>query len=342
MIAKLTKRHDDILDILVSDYIASAMPVGSRTISKKYAGHLSPATIRNVMADLTEQGLLQQPHTSAGRVPTVCGIRYFVNTLLKKRELSEREREAIKERCLGDEREMTHILNRTSRLLARVSNYAGLVLTPSADKVVFRQMQFVPLARGRILGILVSQDGMVQNRLIEVSEDLTYAELEKISNYCTAAFLGLSIDDAMKKVERELEAEYAQYDRLLGKAMLYSKKVLENVPRSELVLDGELHLLGMPEFADADKLSLVVEAFEEKKQILDILSRCKGAQGVSIFIGMDSADEGLSAMSLVGAPYMKHGDVVGVLGVIGPLRMDYSSVVPIVDFTAKVLSDVLE
>ncbi len=340
---KLNERHGDILDILISDYISSAGPVGSRTIAKKYVGHLSPATIRNVMADLTEMGLLKQPHTSAGRMPTSAGMRYYVDTLLKRRDLSEHEMGVIRERCAGDEKEINAILGRTSRMLATVSHYAGLVATPSAKRVIFKQIQFVPLSSNRVLGIFVSRDGMVQNRLIEISEGLSFADLERISNYCNSAFMGLTLDDALGKVEKELDAEYVKYDQLVKKAMIFSKEVLEHVPRADLVVDGQFQLLDLPEFSESIEFKKVVKELEEKKKILHILERCQDGEGVRIFIGMDLEDKGeLDSISLVGAPYKKDGKIVGTLGVIGPMRMDYSSVVPIVDFTAKVLGDVLE
>jgi len=340
---KLSARYCDILDILISDYISSAGPVGSRTIAKKYVGHLSPATIRNVMADLTEMGFLEQPHTSAGRIPTSAGMRYYVDTLLKQRELSEREMESIRERCAGNEKEVSAILSRTSKMLANVSHYAGLVVTPSAERVIFKQIQFVPLSRNRILGIFVSRDGMVQNRLIEVTDELSYTELERISNYCNSSFFGLTLDDALDKVEKELEADYADYDRLLKRAMFFSKEVFENVPLADLVVDGQFQLIDTPEFAESEDFRKVIRELEEKKKVLHVLERCQDGDGVRIFIGMDSNDRAnLETVGLVGAPYKKDGKVVGTLGVIGPVRMDYSRVVPIVDFTAKVLSDVLE
>lgn len=339
---KLTQRYCEILDILISDYIASAWPVGSRTIAKKYEGHLSPATVRNVMADLTEMGLLSQPHTSAGRVPTSAGMRYYVDALLKRRELTEREMEAIRERCAGDEKGINAILGRTSRVLANISHYAGLVVTPGAEKVIFKQIQFVPLSRNKVLGIFVSRDGMVQNRLIGVSEEFTYSDLDRISNYCNSAFMGLTLDEAKTKVEKELEADYADYDRLLKNAMIFSRQVFDGVPDADLMIEGQFQLLESPEFVGSDKFKCIIQELEEKKKILHILDRCRNADGVRIFIGMEAEDENLDAVGLVGAPYSKDGKVIGALGVIGPVRMDYSHVVSIVDFTAKVLSDILE
>lgn len=339
---QLPERDREILRLLIADYIATADPIGSRTISKKFAGHLSPATIRNVMADLTERGLIAQPHPSAGRVPTDAGFRYYVESLLKRRELSEGEMEAIRQRCGNDERGIGAVLQRTSRMLAAVSHYVGLVVTPRAERIVFKRIEFVPLSRRRILGILVSQEGIVENRLIEVSEELNYRELDRIANFCNRAFIGLSLDEALEKVRRELEAERADYDRLLRKAMIFSRQMLSGVGQAELVVDGEEQLLDEPEFAEAEKFRRLLDALEEKERVLHVLDRCREGDGVRIFIGADAEVEGVSGLGIVSAPYFKDGNAVGTLGVIGPVRMDYSRVVPIVDFTAKVLGDVLE
>jgi len=338
----VTKRHLEILDILVSDYIASAQPVGSRTIARKHYGHLSPATVRNAMADLTELGFLKQPHVSAGRIPTAQGMRLYVDTLLKCRDLSQEEMEAIRERCLGDERRMDAVLSRTSRMLAAVSHYAGMVITPDAGRLVFKQIEFIPLSRGRLLGIFVSQDGMVQNRLIEVGEDLSYPEIERINNYCNQTFLGLTLEDALDKARRQLEEERADYDRLLKQAMTLSKELMGGIPSSELVVEGEMQLLSEPEFAKTDEFKKVMAAMEEKRSMVKLLERCNEADGVRIFVGADSGMGEMESVGIVGAPYLKDGKVVGALGVIGPMRMDYSRVVPIVDFTSKIVSDMLD
>lgn len=337
-----SERDREILKILIADYIATADPVGSRTIAKKYPGHLSPATIRNVMSDLTDMGLIRQPHTSAGRIPTDSGLRLYVNTLLKRRELTEGEMEAIRNRCSGDEKGARDLLQRASQILAAVSHYVGLVATPGSKRILFKRIEFVPLSRHRILGILVSQDGTVENRLIEVSEDLTYPELERISNYCNQALSGLSLDDALEKIQKELETERSEYDEILKKAMLFSKDVIAGIAGADLVVEGEVQLLDEPEFSEIDKFKKLMEALEEKQKVLHLLERCKEGDGVRIFIGADAEISGMNGIALVSAPYFRDGKVVGTLGVIGPMRMDYARVLPIVDFTAKVLGDVLE
>lgn len=338
----LSERDREILRILISDYIATADPVGSRSIAKKHPGGLSPATIRNVMADLTELGFLTQPHTSAGRIPTGMGFRYYVNSLLTKRDLSSNEMEAIRERCREDEKGIANVLQKASHMLALVSHYIGIVVTPSAARMVFKRIEFIQLSDRRLLGIFVSQEGIVENRLIELTEELTYPELERISNYCNSAFLGLTLDEALQKIEKELATERTDYDRLLKKAMLFSKQVMGDVGGIDLVIDGEEQLLDAPEFSEVEKFKKLLEALAEKRKILKLLENCREYNGVSIFIGSDTDVDGINTIGIVGAPYLKDGKMIGTLGVIGPMRMDYGSVVPIVDFTAKVLSDALE
>lgn len=339
---QLSERDREILKILISDYIATADPVGSRTIAKKHPEHLCSATIRNVMSDLTELGLISQPHASAGRIPTDEGFRYYVSTLLARRELTEAEMESIRERCMGDERGVGALLQRTSRILASVSRYVGLVATPRAEGMVFRRIEFVPLSRRRLLGILVSQEGVVENRLLDVGEEFTYPELEKIADYCNRVFTNLTIDEAVGKVRRELEVERADYDRLLKRAMLFSQELLSGVEGGDVMVEGEAQMLGEPEFAEAEAFRGLLEALEEKQRLLHVLDHCREGEGVRVFVGADAQIEGMTGLSLVSAPYRRDGKVVGILGVIGPVRMDYSRVVPIVDFTAKVLGDVLE
>ncbi len=338
----LNERQREILDLLISDYIASAQPVGSRTIARKYSGRLSPASIRNVMADLTEMGLLAQPHVSAGRLPTHAGMRYYVQTLLKRRDLSDAEKEAIRERYLAEGGGLDLVLQRTSRILATVSHYAGLVATPSPERIVFKQVEFIPLSRGRLLGILVTQDGGVQNRLIEVSEEFSYPDLERITNFCNNAFAGHTIDEAAGKVARELEQERADYDRLLRRAMSLSQQLLDGCTEGKLVVDGEVQLLEAPDFVAGGQLKRLLAALEEKRKLLHLLERCREGEGVSIFVGADAQIDGVESVGMVTAPYLREGRFVGAIGVVGPMCMDYSRVASIVDFTSKVLSDVLE
>jgi len=342
MVKSLSQRDQEILEILISDYISTAAPVGSKTISRKHNGRLSPATIRSITADLEERGLLMQPHTSAGRIPTAQGFRYYVDCLLKCHDISNEDREKVRQFYDVEDMSVDEVIARTSKLLSTISNYVGLIRTPGWNKILFKQIEFIQLSRGRLLGIFVSQEGFVQNRVIDVSEDYSYPDLEKINRYCNSAFLGLTLNQARAKIALELEAAENDYDRLLARALLFSQEVFSGVPDADLIVDGESRLIAAPEFSNVGRLRELLDVLEEKKQLLHVLERCRETDGVRIFIGAEAQDKtGMESVSVIMAPYRKEGQVLGTIGVIGPTRMDYSRVVPIVDFTAKVLEDIL-
>ena len=249
----LNERYREVLSLLVTDYIATSDAVGSRQISEKTAQHLSSATIRNVMADLEEMGYLAQPHTSAGRIPTEQGLRYYVDSLVEQRPLSEGEKNAIQNQYKVAEKDIRSLMLKTGKVLATISQYAGLVLTPKWEKTVFKHIEFLPLSHGRLLGIFVSQTGMVENRILEVREEFNYPELEKINNYCNARFVGLTLEEAREKSAQELTQTHKEYDKLLSKALLFSHELLNNIQPAELLMEGEAQLLEVPEFATMEK-----------------------------------------------------------------------------------------
>jgi heat-inducible transcriptional repressor len=349
----LNERDREILEILISDYIATALPVGSKTISKKHRGRYSAATIRSIMADLEKMGLLRQPHTSAGRIPTARGVRYYIDSILQCRELSSEEKKEVRRRYAdAADLSVDEIIGRTSKVLSAISRHVGLVSTSNMDQVVFKHIQFLPLSSRRLLCIFVSQEGFVQNKIVEVDREYTYPDLEKINNYCNSAFLGLTLEDARRKIIKETERIKKDYDHLLSRALIFSKEVFQAAAGGDIVFDGESHLVGEPEFLSAEKLRNILFMLEEKKQLIHILDRCKEADKVNIFIGAEVQGKGffeenpdilktMESVSVVTAPFKKDGRVLGTLGVIGPIRMDYSRVVPVVDFTAKLLEDIL-
>ena len=327
---QLTTRHRDVLGILVADYIASSLPIGSRTIAKRMALHLSPATIRHVMADLTDMGLLTQPHTSAGRVPTVNGLRYYVESLLEVHELSPDEQDHVREHCHATSNGLQGFMRQTSTILSAMSRYVGLVVMPGGEDIFFKHIEFIRLTRQKLLGIFVAQSGMVHNQLITVDEEWSTIDLEKINHFCNRAFMGLNLSDAREKIARELEHAQRDYDRLLKHALYYTDRLLAAVPADAVMMEGETQL---------QELRCVLE---EKQRIMTILDRCREGEGVKIFIGAESDGTSTLPASVVTAPYRRHGRTVGVLGVVGPQCMNYSQVVPVVDFTAKLVSDFLD
>lgn len=340
-IKKMDERTAEVFQVLVADYIANANPVASGSLSKQIHRKLSSATIRNVLADLEEMGFLSQPHTSAGRIPTEKGLRFYVDTLLKQRSLTEEEQSAIREKYDLNERGVNSVMQRTSKILAGISQYVGLVVTPSWESMEFKYMEFIPLSQGKLLGIFVTKSGMVENRVIDVPYELNNLDIEKINNYCNAAFLGLTLDEARQKVRRELQSAQNQYDRLISRALLLSEKVLGNIGGFEIYVEGGAHLLSSPEFSEVEQIRELMSLLEEKQALLEVLTAAADGTGVKVFIGSELPNHKNRNVSFIASPYRRNGQILGMLGIIGPTRMDYSRVVPIVDFTAKLVGDLL-
>lgn len=337
----LGERGNEILSLLIGDYIATSEAVGSRQLSKKLERRLSPATIRNVMSDLEELGYLSQPYTSAGRIPTQKGLRYYVDTLIEKRELNQEEKREITHHYHKTQHDIPSLFKQTSKMLATISKHTSLVQTPKWDKTVFKHLEFLPLSQGRVLGIFVAQNGMVENRILEGNENLTYSDLEKINNYCNACFVGLTLDEARGKAAKELVLVHKEYDRLLSKALLLAQNFLGEISENDLMIGGGSHLLDSPSLTTMEKVRQLLQTLEEKRQLLSLLDSCLESPGVRIFIGAESRCEAAHEMSLVTATYSCEGEVLGTLGVIGPTSMNYTKVIPMVDFTAKLVSDLL-
>jgi heat-inducible transcriptional repressor len=337
----LTERSKKILEAIIEDYILTAEPVGSRTISRRQGLLLSPASVRNVMADLEEMGFLASPHPSAGRVPTEKAYRFYVDSLVGLRRIAREEREEIHKRCSLTGKDIGEVLKETSRILSSISHYMGIVVAPRFTANVFRHMEFVKLGGRRILAILVSQNGTVQNKIIETDEELQFTDLTRMSNYLNDLLKGLTITQVKKKILEEMEEEKIRYDALLANALKLSQQTLEGTD-AEVFIEGQANILEQPEFADVEKMKEIIRAFEEKGQLLALLERSMVAEGVQIFIGSESHLNRMSGMSLVTSTYVTGKNTLGILGVIGPTRMGYAKIIPIVDYTAKQVSRLLE
>ncbi|MFH1654718.1 MAG: heat-inducible transcriptional repressor HrcA [Pseudomonadota bacterium] len=338
----LSQRDSEVLEMIITDYIASARPVASNAISKHYIPRLSPATIRNVMSELTTLGLISQPHTSAGRIPTNQGLRYFVDSMLEFGNLCSEDERMIRERFNEPQGGIKSLLTQASQALATFTKHVGLVSAPVWNDVVFKRIEFIRLSKSRLLGIFVGQDGRVQNRIIEVSEDFSLREVDKINSYCNNAFHNLTLDQAKTKVRRELDEHKIDYDHLIAKAFTFADQIFNKLPLGELMVDGETHLLDASRMNEVEKIKKLMQFLDEKESVLKLLDRCKEAEGVKIFIGAESGDEALTESSIVTAPYSQGGKIVGTIGVIGPTYMNYSKTISVVDFTAKLLSDLLD
>ncbi len=341
MLDVLNDRSKLILEAIIEDYILTAEPVGSRTISRRHPLALSPATVRNVMSDLEEMGYLTSPHTSAGRVPTDKAYRLYVDSLLAVRRVSRNEREEIRRRCCIDGRDIGSVLRDTSRILSSISHYMGVVVAPRFNAAVLRHIEFVKLSGRRILVILVAQTGTVQNKIIESVDEIVLSDLEQMNNYLNGLLQGLSIAQVKSRLVEEMENEKVRYDQMMANAISLSQQTLDDVD-SEVFLEGQTNIMELPEFADVGRMKEIFRTFEEKGQLVNLLDRCMEAEGINIFIGAESRLSHMSGISLITSTYRTGRNSLGVLGVIGPTRMGYAKVIPVVDYTAKLVSRLLE
>ncbi len=337
----LTERNKRILQIIVEQYTVAAEPVGSKRIAKKYGLNLSPATIRSAMADLEDMGYLTQPYTSAGRIPTDKGFRFYVDSLLEVRGLSYAEKERIETQYQQEQLDINEVMKDTSRILSLLSQYTGLVLAPKFTTTVFKRIHFIKLKEYLILVIFVSKSGIVQNKVIEFQERVTQEELDKITKYINELLTDLTLRELKEKIVQEMKKEKVLYDRLLSKALRLSKQVLDSEKESEIYIEGRTNILEQPEFADWEKMKAVLKAFEEKSLLIKLLDKTMAREGIQVFIGSESEFEEIQGCSLVASSYGSESYGLGTLGIIGPTRMDYSRVIPLVSYTAKSISQVL-
>jgi heat-inducible transcriptional repressor len=338
----LSERAQLLLKALIESYIRDGQPVGSRALSRDSGLSLSSATIRNVMADLEDLGFVASPHTSAGRIPTDKGYRLFVDSLLKLKPLQHEEVEEI-ERRLKEASNGRALLQTVSQMLSSVSHMAGLVTLPNPHYVALSQIEFIGLSENRALAIMVMNNGEVQNRVVQLDRRYSGEELRRAANYLNEAFAGRSLPDVRAMLVRQLQETRQHMNQLMQDAIQVAQKVFDAKPdeQVEYVIAGETNLMGFAELGNVDRLRRLFEAFNEKHDILRLLDSCLRAQGIQIFIGQESGYQILDDVSLVAAPYLLENQVVGVLGIIGPTRMAYERVIPIVDVTAKLLGSAL-
>lgn len=341
---KLEDRAQRLLKALIDLYIKGGQPVGSRTLSRDTGLGLSPATIRNVMADLEEMGLVHAPHTSAGRMPTVQGYRLFVDTMLNVQPLANVEVDELKKQLNPDMTSMSLLKSATS-ILSDITQLAGLVAIPKTETNSIRHIEFLPLSDQRVLAILVVNEKEVVNRIIHTDRDYSTDDLQQAANYINTNFLGQDLVGIRERVHQELLQTQQELSDLMKLVVEISSKVFDaeaqGGEQEELLVEGQTNLMGFSDLSDVDKLKQLFEAFQRKRDILHLLDRCEYGKGVQIFIGQESGYRALDDCSVVTSPYSASGEVVGVLGVIGPTRMAYERVIPIVDITARLLSAAL-
>lgn len=343
MITELNQRSREIFRLIVDAYVATGEPVGSRTISRRLGMPLSPATIRNVMADLEEQGLLYAPHTSAGRIPTEAGLRLFVNGLLEVGLLTEDERESIEAQCLSSGRSLPEMMNEASSMLSGLSHCAGLVVAPKTDRPL-KHIEFVALAPGRALVVLVNEDGLVENRVIEVPFGLPPSTLQVVSNYLSARLVGRTLDEARQGVLAEIEEQRTELDELSRRVVSAGLATWSGGGQNgQLIVRGQSRLLeDVTALSDLERVRSLFETLETKESMLRLLEETGRGDGVQIFIGAENALFSHSGCSLIISPFQNSREqVIGAIGVIGPTRINYARIIPLVDYTAKVIGRML-
>jgi heat-inducible transcriptional repressor len=333
-----TERPREVFRHLVEAFLASGEPVGSRTLSQRLPLALSPASIRNVMADLEAMGLLYAPHTSAGRAPTEKGLRLFVDGLLEIGELAPDERVAIEARMSGSGQRIEDMLTQATQSLAGLSRCAGLMITTKQDSAL-KHVEFVAVAPGKALVIMVSEDGQVENRVIDTPIGLPVSALSEAGNYLGARLRGRTIDTARVEILAELDSEKLELDTLTAKVVAAGLATLAG-PENVLIVRGTANLLDNQ--ADLERIRTLFEDIERKADLIRLLELAKDGEGVRIFIGSENRLFSLSGSSIVAAPYANaQGKIVGVIGVLGPTRLNYGRIIPMVDHTAKVIGRLL-
>ena len=329
----LDDRAKLLLKALVERYIADGQPVGSRTLSRASGLELSPATIRNVMSDLEELGLIVSPHTSAGRIPTARGYRLFVDTML-----TVRQGQFATQSLAPDQPQK--VISNAANLLSSLSQFVGVVIAPRRSSV-FRQIEFLRLSERRLLVIIVSPDGDVQNRVIFTEVDYTQANLVEAANYLNSHYVGLALEEVRARLQNEVETLQSEIASLMQAAVTVSAEAISET-KDEVVIAGERNLLAVTDFSsDMGHLRRAFELFEQKAQLMRLLDIAGQAEGVRIFIGGESQVVPFEDLSIVSAPYEVDGQIVGTLGVIGPTRMAYDRMIQIVDITSKLVTNAL-
>lgn len=337
----LDQRSQLFLKTLIEHYIDDGQPVGSRTLARAGGLKVSPATVRNVMADLEDCGLILSPHTSAGRIPTVSGYRLFVDSLISLQPVEQEISELIQAR-LKNAFDENDAVKSASQLLSRMTRMAGVVMVPRHSKAVIREIQFIKVSESRILAIIVNSKGEVQNRLFETPGSVERSLLEKASSYINAHFAGTTLDVMRDNIVTAMTDDRNRMDTLMKQSLEMADMAMQQADEEDYVLSGQTNLMGVDDFSRIEELRNLFEAFSEKQHILQLLDETRQADGMQIFIGEESGYGPLEKCSVITAPYSDENDIAGVLAVIGPTRMHYDRVIPIVDITANFLSSALK
>jgi heat-inducible transcriptional repressor len=331
-------RAKKILHAVVSEYLATGEAVGSQTVTRRYGLEVSAATVRTVMGDLEEAGLLKHAHTSGGRLPTERGLRYYVDMLLRVRSLTAGEKDEIRER-LSAGGDVPDVMQRTSRLLRELSHLTVVVQAPRPDSDVVQHLEFVQLREGQLLAVIAAASGQIQNKLVPIDFRLTGGDLDRINNYLNELMTGLTLEQARARLIDEVKSDRAAHDDLVTRALKLASAAVPAAPAPDVLVDGQSNLLAGK--ADLERAKLLLRTLEEKDLVVRLLERTLSAPGICVFIGAEANLADLTDVSVVASPYGPEDRPLGTIAVIGPARMNYSRVIPLVDFTAETIGEAI-
>lgn len=334
----LDERKRRILRVVTDDYISSAEPVGSRTIARKYDLGLSPATIRNEMADLEEEGYLQQPHTSAGRIPSDRGYRYYVDALMSQRPVTPEIMSEIQSEMKKRHHGLEELLVQAGKVLSQMTHYPTMVLSPQTQATTFRHIQFVPLNEKNVMVIVVTDTGMVENRILTTDLHWSSEEMDQVSKILNRRLRGVAIDRVEAEIWKEIRTELAVEERCFFEAIRLLMGSLQNERKEKIYLDGAVNILEQPEFKEVERIKPIIGMLEEDENLHDLLQPNKGLMGITVKIGQENIREAIKDCSLITANYRVGDRALGVIGILGPTRMDYGRITSVVDYMANYLS----
>jgi heat-inducible transcriptional repressor len=340
---QLDERPRDILKLVVRSYVNSGDPVGSRTLAKLMEWRLSPATIRNIMSDLEEEGYLAQPHTSAGRIPSEKGYRFYVDNLVDSGRVSKSDERYIN-RVLAESETPEDIMSRASFILSAISKNVGLVIAPPMAATVLKHIEFVDLADGKILVVFVSKTGLLQRKLIRVSEHYTQEELDKAGRYLVEKFSGKTLTEIRNELIRLMQFERTLFDRMLALLRTWGETLCEDAGPDSIYLQGTSNILNQPEFADVERMRMLFQMFEEKGRLVKILNECisnNPPDGVKISIGSELGVPNMRDFTLITSSYASNDRTTGFLGIIGPTRMEYERGISIVSYLGRLVGEMI-
>jgi heat-inducible transcriptional repressor len=338
---ELGQRSRRILFAAVTEFIATGDAVGSRTLARKYGLDLSAASIRNVLSDLEEAGYLKQPHTSAGRIPTDRALRLFIDTLMEVRALSPEEQARMGARFAEIFSGTADPLRQTGRLLSELSGQAAVLAPPRTELRSLSQLRFIPTKPEQLLAVLVFSDGSVENRFIHIEGRVEEPELTRIHNLLADVIEGRTLGEVRDLFARRLADARTALDELRRKAFELGQRAMSISRPADVVIEGQARLIDMPEYADVERLKKLMRALEEREDLVSLLDKTLAAGAVTVFVGSEAGELGGGELSLVIAPYTEHGRAAGTVGVIGPTRMDYAKMMPLVDAAAAAMSEAL-